>query len=127
MCRTGGLMRLKLALPALAAAIGWCMNAAAITGDVPEFKKLADGVFAYVGKQNDANAMVIVTSEGVAVVDTGNNNSDSRALLKDIQAVTGEPVRIILVNQNHGDQFGVPPILPPPPTDTLPHRQANTY
>ncbi len=65
-------MRLKLATVALAAVLGWSGNASASTGDVPEFRKLADGVFAYIGKQNDANAMVIVTSEGVVLVDTGN-------------------------------------------------------
>jgi glyoxylase-like metal-dependent hydrolase (beta-lactamase superfamily II) len=107
-------MRLKLALLALAAAIGWSVSAGAITGDVPEFKKLADGVFAYIGKQNDANAMVIVTSEGVVLVDTGNNNSDSRALLKNIQAVTKEPVRYVVITQNHGDHIGGTPLFSPP-------------
>ena len=41
--------------------------------------------------------MVIVTSEGVALMDRGNNNSDFRALLKNIQAVTKGPVRYIVV------------------------------
>ena len=120
-------MRLKLALLALAAAIGWCMNAAAITGNVPEFRKLADGVFAYIGKQNDANAMVIVTSEGVVLVDTGNNNSDSRALLKNIQAVTREPVRYVVVTQNHGDHIGGTPLFSPPAHVILQERVAKSW
>jgi cyclase len=120
-------MRLKLALIALAAAIGWSLNAAAITGDVPEFRKLADGVFAYVGKQNDANAMVIVTSEGVVLVDTGNNNSDSRALLKNIQAVTKEPVRYVVVTQNHGDHIGGTPLFSPPAHVILQERVAKSW
>src|ERR1700681_860184 len=115
MCSNGGdTMKLKLAMLALAAAIGWSVNAGAITGDVPEFRKLADGVFAYIGKQNDANAMVIVTSEGVVLVDTGNNNPDSRALLKNIQAVTKEPVRYVVITQNHGDHIGGTPLFSPP-------------
>ena len=38
-----------------------------------EFKKVADDVYAFVGKLNDANALVVVTNQGVVVVDTGNN------------------------------------------------------
>jgi cyclase len=120
-------MRLKLAILTLAAAIGWSVNASAITGDVPEFKKLADGVFAYVGKQNDANAMVIVTSEGVVLVDTGNNNSDSRALLKNIQAVTKEPVRYVVITQNHGDHIGGTPLFAPPAHVILQERVVKSW
>src|SRR5258708_40353394 len=119
-------MKLKLGIVALAAAIGWSGNASAITGDVPEFRKLADGVFAYIGKQNDANAMVIVTSEGVVLVDTGNNKSDSRALLKNIQAVTREPVRYIVVTQNHGDHIGGTPLFSPPAHVILQERGAKS-
>lgn len=39
--------------------------AGAITGDKPEFKKLADDVYVYVGKRNDANAMVVITSQAM--------------------------------------------------------------
>src|SRR5258706_16092429 len=119
-------MRLTLVTLILAAAIGWTVNAGAITGDVPEFRKLADGVFAYIGKQNDANAMVIVTSEGVVLVDTGNNNSDSRALLKNIQAVTNEPVRYIVITQNNGDHIGGTPLFAPPALVILQDRVANS-
>ncbi len=120
-------MRLTLVTLILAAAIGWTVNAGAITGDVPEFRKLADGVFAYIGKQNDANAMVIVTSEGVVLVDTGNNNSDSRALLKNIQAVTNEPVRYIVITQNHGDHIGGTPLFAPPAHVILQERVAKSW
>ena len=81
-------------------------RADAITGPKPEFRQVADGVYAYIGKRNDANALAIVTSEGVVLADTGNNNSDSRAILKDIQSVTNQPVRYIVVTQNHGDHVG---------------------
>lgn len=41
----------------------------AITPDKAEFKKLAEDVYAYVGKLNDANALVVVTSQGVVVIE----------------------------------------------------------
>ena len=89
-------------------------TAGAITGPTPEFRQIADGVYAYIGKRNDANALAIVTREGVVLADTGNNNSDSRAILKDIQSVTSEAVRYIVVTQNHGDHIGGIPLFSPP-------------
>ena len=99
----------------------------AITGPVPEFKKLADGVYAYIGKENDANALVIVTGEGTVLVDTGNNNSDSRALLKDIQSVTNEPVRYVVITQNHGDHIGGTPLFAPPAHVIVQERVAKSW
>src|SRR5271154_5877505 len=80
--------------------------ARAMTGDKAEFQKLADDVYAFVGKLNDANAMVIVTAQGVVVVDTGNNPPETRILQKLIQSVTTRPVRYVVITQNHGDHTG---------------------
>ena len=49
------------------------LPAQAVTGDTPEFKKIADDVYAFIGKTNDANALVIVTPQGVVLVDTGHD------------------------------------------------------
>ena len=68
--------------------------APAMTGEKAELQKLAEGVYAFVGKLNDANAMAIVTTQGVIVVDTGNNPPETRILLKDIQSVTAQPALI---------------------------------
>lgn len=40
----------------------------AMTGEKPEFVKLADDVYAYVGKRNDANAMIIAPNQGFVLV-----------------------------------------------------------
>ena len=88
--------------------------ARAITGETAELKQLADGVYAFIGKGNDANAMVIVTGEGVVLVDTGNNPPETRNLQKLIQSVTSQPVRYIIVSQNHGDHVGGIPLFAPP-------------
>jgi len=102
-------------------------EARAITGDKPEFKKLADDVYAYVGKVNDANAMVVVTTQGVVVVDTGNNQPETRNILKHIQAVTRQPVRYVVITQNHGDHIGGTPLFSPPATVILHERVAKDW
>jgi len=86
----------------------------AVTGDKPEFNKVADDVYVYVGKSNDANAMVVVTSQGVVVVDTGNNQPETRNILKYIQAISSQPVRYVVITQNHGDHIGGTPLFSPP-------------
>ncbi len=101
--------------------------ARAITPDQPEFKKLADGVYAYVGKLNDANAMVVVTSQGVVVIDTGNNQPETRNILKHIQAVTKETVRYVVITQNHGDHIGGTPLFSPPAAVVLHARTAKEW
>jgi cyclase len=120
-------MRFQLAFLALAVAAGFTTPGSAITANTPEFRKLADGVYAYIGKLNDANAMVVVTGQGVVVVDTGNNNPDSRALLKDIQSVTNQPVRYVVITQNHGDHIGGTPLFAPPAHVILQERVAKSW
>ena len=91
-------------------------NASAITGETSEFRKLADDVYAYVGKLNDANAMAIVTKQGVVIVDTGNNQPETRNFAKQIAAVTSQPIRYVIISQNHGDHIGGSPYFAPPAT-----------
>jgi hypothetical protein len=55
-------MKWMMTMCALVGSMAGGVPAAAITGDQPEFRKLADDVYAYIGKLNDSNAMAIVTS-----------------------------------------------------------------
>jgi len=86
----------------------------ALTGEKAEFKKVADDVYAFVGKLNDANALVVVTAQGVVVVDTGNNPPETRILQNFIKSVTSQPIRYVIISQNHGDHAGGTPAFAPP-------------
>src|SRR5262245_43119250 len=88
--------------------------AQAITGEKAEFKKVADDVYAFVGKLNDANALMVVTAQGVVVVDTGNNPPETRSLQNFIKSVTSQPIRYVIISQNHGDHAGGTPAFAPP-------------
>jgi cyclase len=116
---------LSIAVLAFAALLPMCM--AAGTPAEPEFRKLADGVYVYIGKLNDANAMAIVTSQGVVLVDTGNSQPESRNLLRHVQAVTQQPVRYVVITQNHGDHIGGTPLFSPPATVILHERVAKDW
>jgi len=112
---------------AVAVAIAADGTAHAITGPEPEFRKLAEDVYVYVGKLNDSNAMAIVTGEGVVLVDTGNNTTDTRALLKHVQSVTSQPVRYVVVTQNHNDHSGGAALFSPPATTIVHERVAKQW
>ncbi len=104
---------MKLTAAALLAAT--CVQPVhAITGDKAEFKKVADDVYAFVGKKNDANALVVVTKQGVVLVDTGNSPPETRTLNNFIKSVTNQPVRYVIISQNHGDHQGGTPLFAPP-------------
>jgi hypothetical protein len=46
----------------------------------PHFRKIADGIFVRAVKPADSNAAIILTSEGVVLIDSGHNPPDSAAL-----------------------------------------------
>jgi cyclase len=96
------------------ASVMWAPQAHAITGEKPEFKKVADDVYAFIGKRNDANALVVVTNQGVVLVDTGNSPPETRVLANFIKSVTSQPVRYVIISQNHGDHNGGTPLFAPP-------------
>jgi cyclase len=102
-------------------------GAFAMTGDRAQFQKLAENVYAFVGKMNDANAMAIVTTQGVVVVDTGNNPPETRVFQKFIESVTAQPIRYVVITQNHGDHTGGTPLFSPPATVIVQDRVAKDW
>ncbi|MDT4894920.1 MAG: cyclase, partial [Pseudonocardiales bacterium] len=55
----------------------------------------------------------VVTTQGVVIVDTGNNPPETRILQNFIKSVTNQPVRYVVISQNHGDHAGgIPAFLP---------------
>jgi cyclase len=55
-----------------------------------------------------------VTTQGVVVVDTGNSPPETRVLANFIKSVTTQPVRYVIISQNHGDHQGGTPLFSPP-------------
>lgn len=118
------MVRSTLAAGAVVASV---IAAPAATGEKAEFKKVAEDVYAFIGKRNDANALAIVTSQGVVVVDTGNNPPETRLLQQFIRSVTAQPVRYVIITQNHGDHVGGTPLFAPPATVIVHDRVARDW
>ena len=120
-------MKRIAALAIFALAVGRPPGVGAITPNQPEFRKLADDVYAYIGKLNDSNALVVVTSQGVVIADTGNSPVETRNLQRHIQAVTQQPVRYVILTQNHADHIGGTPLFSPPATVIAHDRVAKAW
>jgi cyclase len=66
-------------------------------------KQLADGVYVHTGKGFDSNSGIIVTNEGVIVIDTGQNAIESRAIMDTVKKLTTMPVRFVIDTEPHND------------------------
>src|SRR5438128_3491548 len=76
--------------------------------DLFDFKPVADGVYAAIAAPRykvNSNAAVIVTNDGVVVVDSHSKPSAARALYKEIQGITNKPVRKLVNTHFHFDHW----------------------
>src|SRR5262249_56082205 len=69
----------------------------------PRVKKLADGVYVHTGKGFESNSGIILTQEGVVVIDTGQNPIESRAIMDTVKKLTSMPVRFVIDTEPHAD------------------------
>jgi len=76
--------------------------------DLFELKKVADGVYAAIAAARykvNSNAALIMTDDGLVVVDSHSKPSAARAVYKEIQAVANKPVRKIINTHFHWDHW----------------------
>jgi glyoxylase-like metal-dependent hydrolase (beta-lactamase superfamily II) len=76
--------------------------------DLFEMKKVADGVYAAIAApayKVNCNAAVILTNDGVVVVDSHSKPSAARATYQQIQGVTKNPVRKVVNTHFHWDHW----------------------
>ncbi len=69
----------------------------------PRVQKLAEGVYVHKGKGYDSNSGIILTQEGVVVIDTGQNPIESRSILETVKKLTSMPVRLVINTEPHAD------------------------
>src|SRR6266571_211001 len=69
----------------------------------PQVRKLEEGVYVYVGKNLNSNCGIVLTREGVVLVDSGHNPTDSRASLAAGRKLTRLPVLFLIDTEPHPD------------------------
>jgi cyclase len=76
--------------------------------DLFELKPVADGVYAAIAAPRykvNCNAAVILTNEGVVVVDSHSKPSATFALYNEIQGITKQPIRKVINTHFHWDHW----------------------
>lgn len=66
------------------------------------FVKIGDGIYVY-AKDAQSNCGIIVTSEGVVLIDSGPNPPDSHIIMKAVRQLTSQPVRFLINTETHND------------------------
>jgi glyoxylase-like metal-dependent hydrolase (beta-lactamase superfamily II) len=69
----------------------------------PQIKKIKDGIYVYVGKEFNSNAGIVLTQDGVVLIDSGHNPTDSRAILDAVKKLTPLPIRFLIDTEPHPD------------------------
>jgi cyclase len=83
---------LRTGAPACGQDLGW-----------PQFKKFGDGIYVYVGKNFKSNTGIILTQDGVVLIDSGHEPTDSRAVMEAVKKLTPMPVRFLIDTEPHPD------------------------
>jgi len=106
-------MKIKAGTLAVVAALA--LTGSAFAQDLgPRVKKLADGVYVHTGKGYDSNSGIILTTEGVVVIDTGQNPIESRDIMDTIKKLTTMPVRLVIDTEPHPDHTTGHYVFSPP-------------
>jgi cyclase len=93
--------KLRLFVSALAYFAATCVAQAQDLG--PQVQKIKEGIYVYVGKNFNSNAGIVLTQEGVVLIDSGHNPTDSRAILEAVKKLTPLPIRFLIDTEPHPD------------------------
>src|SRR5436305_4216096 len=91
-----------------------CAGAAQAQDLGPQVKKLADGIYVHVGKGYASNSGIILTQDGVVVIDTGQNPLESRDIMATVKKLTAMPVRLVIDTEPHADHTTGHYVFSPP-------------
>src|SRR5215471_1010018 len=105
------------AAAALVTLVGLVTGTSAFAQDLgPQFTKFGDGIYVYVGKNFKSNTGIIVTQDGVVMIDSGHDPTDSRAVMDAVKKLTPMPVRFLIDTEPHPDHTTGHFVFSPPAT-----------
>jgi cyclase len=80
------------------------------------FHKVKDGIYVYAPDQTTTTCSMVVTQEGVVMIDSCNNPLDSRKMLAAVKKVTDKPIRFLIDTEVHSDHTWNHYVFSPPAT-----------
>jgi glyoxylase-like metal-dependent hydrolase (beta-lactamase superfamily II) len=80
----------------------------------PQFKKIKDGIYVQTANDLNSNCGIILTRDGVVLIDSGHNPTDSLAVLNAVRKLTTLPIRFLINTENHPDHVTGDFVFSPP-------------
>jgi cyclase len=97
-------MRITAAAAALATVVGLTAGSTVHAQNLdPQISKLVEGIYVYKGKGLNSNCGIVLTNDGVVLIDSGHNPTDSRAILDSVKKLTPLPIRFLIDSEPHPD------------------------
>ncbi len=109
-------MKIKSFAALFAAALAFIAAPAPAQDLGPQIKKITEGIYVYVGKNLNSNCGIVVTQDGVVLIDSGHNPTDSRAIAAAVKKITPLPVRFLIDTEPHPDHTTGHFVFSPPAT-----------
>ena len=69
----------------------------------PHFRKIKEGIYVQSAREANSNSIIILTEEGVVLIDTGQTPIDSREVMEAVRKLTPLPVRLLINTEVHPD------------------------
>src|SRR3989442_8554316 len=69
----------------------------------PHFRKIKEGIYVQSAREVNSNVGIILTKEGVVIIDTGQTPIDSREAQEAVKKLTALPVRLVINTEVHPD------------------------
>ncbi len=109
-------MKTKLTLVA-AAFLYFVVACVAHAQDLPpNIKKIKEGIYVYVGNKFNSNCGIVITQEGVVLIDSGHSPTDSRVILDAVKKLSPLPIRFLIDTEPHPDHTTGHFVFSPPTT-----------
>jgi cyclase len=80
----------------------------------PGFHKVKDGIYTYAPDQTTTTCSMVVTEEGVVMIDSCNNPLDSQKMSAAVKKVTDKPIRFLIDTEVHNDHTWNHYVFSPP-------------
>ena len=69
----------------------------------PHFRKIKEGIYVQSAREVNSTSSIILTEEGVVIIDTGQTPMDSREVMEAVKKLTPLPVRVVINTEVHPD------------------------
>jgi cyclase len=80
----------------------------------PQFKKIVEGIYVQSAGGGNSNCGIVLTQDGVVLIDSGHNPTDSRAVLSAVKKLTSLPIRFLINTEPHPDHVTGDFVFSPP-------------